>query len=96
MMVKKKLTLSIREDLLNEIKMFALIEGRSLSDIVEEYFEYLIFSRWANTLGKELGLSGYMEPITEQEIPKNRIKVKGLDAASVVRELREERIQDVS
>jgi hypothetical protein len=94
MMVKKKLTLSIREDLLNEIKMFALIEGRSLSDIVEEYFEYLIFGRWANTLGKELGLSGYMEPITEQEIPKNRIK--GLDAASVVRELREERIQDVS
>jgi hypothetical protein len=94
MMVRKKLTLSIREDLLNEIKMFALIEGRSLSDIVEEYFEYLIFSRWANTLGKELGLSGYMEPITEQEIPKNRIK--GLDAASVVRELREERIQDVS
>ncbi len=78
---------------MDEVKMFAAIEGRSLSDIVEEYFEYLVFSRWAESLGEELGLSGDLEPITEQEIPK--IRLRGLDAARIVRELREEREGDI-
>ncbi len=78
---------------MDEVKMFAAIEGRSLSDIVEEYFEYLVFSRWAETLGEELGLLGGLEPITEQEIPKSRLR--GLDAARIVRELREERERDI-
>jgi len=54
--VKKKLTLSVREDLVDEVKKLATINGKSLSSIVEEYFEGMVFERWAEPLGKELGL----------------------------------------
>jgi len=47
-----------------------------------------VFRRWAEALGGELGLGG-LEPTTESDIPKGRSK--GLDAARIVRELREER-----
>ncbi len=40
-MAKRKLTLSVNEELLEEVKLFAQSSGRSLSSIVEEYFEYL-------------------------------------------------------
>jgi hypothetical protein len=86
--VKKKLTLSVREDLVDEVKKLATINGKSLSSIVEEYFEGMVFERWAELLGKELGLGG-LEPTTESEVPTSR--PKGLDAAKIVRELREGR-----
>jgi len=85
-MMKKKLTLSISEDLLREVKLIARQEGRSLSSIVEEYFEQLIASRWAEELAKDLGA---LEPTSE--IPRPN----GLNAAEIVGELRkgrEERI----
>jgi hypothetical protein len=85
---KRKLTLSVGEDLLDEVKRIAAIEGRSLSSIVEEYFEYVVFSRWAEALCGELGLGG-LEPTTESEVPRGR--PRGLDAARIVRELRGER-----
>ena len=88
---KKELTLSVRGDLIDEVKRLGLraaIDGRSLSSIVEEYFEYMVLERWAEPLGKELGL-GSLEPVTESEIPANR--PKGLDATKIVRELREGR-----
>ena len=44
-MVEKKLTLSVGEDLLGEVKRIAAIDGRSLSSIVEEFFEYVVFRR---------------------------------------------------
>jgi hypothetical protein len=53
---KKKLTLSVREDLVNEVKRLAAVDGRSLSNIVEEYFESLVFERWAELLGEEMDL----------------------------------------
>jgi hypothetical protein len=43
--VKKKLTLSVREDLIDEVKKLIAIDGRSLSGIVEEYFESIVFER---------------------------------------------------
>jgi len=90
--MKKKLTLSVSEDLLREVKLIARQEGRSLSSIVEEYFEDLIAPKWVEELAKDLGL-GALEPTSELEIPRQR--PNGLDAAKIVRELRkgrEERI----
>ena len=92
-MAKKKLTLSLEGDLLDEVKGIAAIRGKSLSGIVEEYLEYLVFERWAEVLGKELDL-GDLEPTTESEISGSR--PKGLDAAAVVRELRERRVKDIA
>jgi hypothetical protein len=38
-MAKKKVTLSIDEDLLSEVKKLVALEGSTLSGIVEEYLE---------------------------------------------------------
>jgi metal-responsive CopG/Arc/MetJ family transcriptional regulator len=89
-MAKKKLTLSIEGDLLDEVKGIAAIRGKSLSDIVEEYLEYLVFERWAETLGKELDL-GDLEPTTESEVSGSR--PKGLDAAAALSELRSSNVR---
>jgi len=83
----KKLTLSVSEDLLREVKLIARQEGRSLSSIVEEYFEQLIASKWAEELAKDLGTSG-----PASEIPRPN----GLDVAKIVRELRKGREEDPS
>ena len=88
LMAKKKLTLSVRGDLLDEVKRLAAIDGRSLSSIVEEYFECMVLERWAELLSEELGL-GSLEPVTESETPAER--PRGLDGTKIVRELREER-----
>jgi hypothetical protein len=49
-MAKKKLTLSIDEDLLKEAKRISALEGNSLSSLVEEYFEGLVFEKWIKEL----------------------------------------------
>jgi hypothetical protein len=82
-MVKEKPL--IVDGLPNEVKKIAAIRGRSLSSIIEEYLECLVFERWVEALSKELGL-GDLEPTTESEIPRSR--PTGLDAAAAVRELR--------
>jgi hypothetical protein len=92
-MVKRKLTLSIDGELLSEVKKLSTLEGISLSEIVEEYFESLVFERWVRNLCDDLGL-GELEPTTKLEITRN--KPKGLDAAKVVRELREGRVNGIS
>ena len=92
-MAKKKLTLSVGEDLLDEVKRLAAVEGRSLSSIAEEYFEFVVFRRWAEVFGRELGL-GDLEPTTESDVSRGR--PQGLDAARMVRELREKRERGVS
>ncbi len=89
-MSKRKLTLSVSEDLLEEAKLYAYETGMSLSDVVEEYFEYLASTRWIDTLSKELKLEE-LEPTTESEIPMAR--PTGLDAAKIVKELREDRVK---
>ncbi len=62
--------------------------GESISSVVERYFEYLVPTRWVDALAEELGL-GVLKPTTSSEIPSRRLK--GLDAARIVRELRESR-----
>ncbi len=91
-MGKRKLTLSVSRDLLEEVKLYAREMGRSLSDIVEEYFEYLASDRWVDALAEELEL-GELEPTMESEIPASR--PTGLDAARVVREFREGRVEAI-
>ncbi len=87
-MGKRKLTLSISGDLLEEARLYASEIGRSLSDMVEEYLEYLASIRWIDSLARELKLEG-LEPTSESDIPMSR--PEGLDASRVVRELREGR-----
>jgi len=89
-MAKKKVTLSIDEDLLSEVKKLVALEGGNLSGIVEEYFEGLVFERWIHELCASLDL-GELEPTSELEVPLSR--PKGLNAAEIVRELREGRIK---
>jgi hypothetical protein len=92
-MVKRKLTLSIDGELLSEVKKLSTLEGISLSEIVEEYFEGLVFEKWVQSLCDDLDL-GELEPTTKLEITRN--KPKGLDAAKVMRELREGRVNGIS
>lgn len=88
-MPKRKLTLSVRSDLLDEVKRVALSEGRTLSSLVEEYFEFLALKSWIERLAEDLEL-GELEPVFDQEIISAR--PRGLDAAKTVRELRDERL----
>ena len=92
-MAKKKLTLSVSGDLLEEVKLIARREGVSLSGIVEEYFEYFISAKWIDALAEELGL-GVLEPTTEFEVPASRSI--GLDSARIVRELRNSRAEAIT
>ncbi len=87
-MVKKKFTLSIDEELIKGVKLIAQRENVSLSNLVEEYFEYLVLVKWVDSLAEELSL-GELEPTTESKIPSSR--PARLDAAKVVRELRSSR-----
>jgi hypothetical protein len=89
---KRKLTLSIRRDILEEVKKYAINEGKNLSSIVEEYFEYFVLEKWINDLAIELNL-GELTPTSELEIPLNR--PKGLDSAKIVREIRDERLANI-
>ncbi len=88
MVGKRKLTLSIKEDLVDEVKKIVVERGESLSNIVERYFEYLASTRWIDALARDLGL-GVLEPTTSSEIPSSR--PKGFDSAKIVRELRDNR-----
>jgi hypothetical protein len=90
-MEKRKLTLSIRKDLLDEVKEYAKNEGINLSNIVEEYFEYLVLEKWIDDLAVELKL-GDLSSTSELEIPFNR--PKGLDSSNIIRKLRNERVDD--
>ncbi len=87
---KRKLTLSIREDLLDEVKRAALSEGKTLSSLVEEYLEYLALETWFMRLAEDLGL-GELESVFDHEIASTR--PRGLDAASIVREFRNKRVE---
>ncbi len=89
---KRKVTLSIEEEVLREAKVVASLEGKSLSGLVEEYLESLAASRWLERLATSLGVER-LEPTSEDEIPSRR--PEGLNAAQAVREARrtrEERI----
>lgn len=76
---------------MSEVKKLVALEGSTLSGIVEEYLEGLVFERWIQELCDSLDL-GELEPTSESEIPLGR--PKGLNAAEIVRELRERRTEE--
>jgi len=87
-MGKRKVTLSIEEEVLREAKVVASLEGKNLSYLVEEYLESLAASRWLERFAASLGVEG-LEPTSEDEIPSWR--PEGFDAAQAVREARRSR-----
>ncbi len=87
-MGKRKVTLSIEEEVLREAKVVANLEGKSLSGLVEEYLESLATSRWLERLAASLGVER-LEPTSENEIPSWR--PEGFNAAQAVRETRRSR-----
>lgn len=87
-MARRKLTLSIDGELLEEAKSAAAASGGSLSSLVEEYLGYLVFEQWAGELAGRLGL-GPLEPTTDAEVARSR--PRGFGAAAAVREVREGR-----
>lgn len=86
-MSRRKLTLSIDENIIREIKAILASEGSSLSSVVEEFLGSLT-SRWLEEMAEDLGL-GSLDPLDPAEIPSSR--PEGYDSARVVRELREQR-----
>ena len=87
-MGKRKVTLSIEEEVLREAKVIASLRGKSLSGLIEEYLESLAASRWLERFAASLGLEG-LEPTSENEIPSQR--PEGFDSAQAVREARRSR-----
>jgi len=87
-LAKKKLTLSIDEDLVREVKSVLAGEGLSLSGVVEEFLESITASRWLEELAENLRL-GDLNSLDPSSIPK--VRPKGYDATKIVRELREQR-----
>jgi hypothetical protein len=84
---KIKVTLSLREDVVRRARSKLAIEGRSLSDIVEEflkmYDEISLLDRLCETLGFESRFC------TSVEVKSGR--PKGFKAEKIVREIRDER-----
>lgn len=87
-MGKKKLTLTIDEDIIKEVKALFVGRGIPISKIVEEFLESTLISRWLEDLGKALGYENLL-PLDPSRIPEER--PRGLYAAKIVRELRDER-----
>ncbi|MEM1509191.1 MAG: DUF6364 family protein [Thermofilaceae archaeon] len=86
-MSKRKLTLSIDENLVREVKAILASEGSSLSRVVEEFLSSLT-SGWLEKIAEDLGL-GSLDPLNPADIPS--LRPKGYDSAKLVRELREQR-----
>ncbi len=83
-MAKRKLTLSIDENLIREVKGILAGEGYSLSQVVEEFLSSLT-ARWVEEMAVDLGLGG-LDPLNPADIPGSR--PEGYDSAKTVRELR--------
>lgn len=71
--MKKKLNITIEENLLKKIKAYAESKDRSVSDLVQEHFETLIKPR--PTLQNGMNLVEYMK-----SLPKSKIEFpEGMD-----------------
>lgn len=86
-MARRKLTLSIDENLIKEVKGILIGEGLSLSQVVEEFLGSLT-ARWFDEMAVDLGLGG-LDPLNPADIPGSR--PQGCDSAKIVRELRDRR-----
>ena len=79
---KRKITLSIDEELLIEARSVLAKEGKSLSSVVEETLSSIIVSKWIDELAGELELDR-LDPIDPSTIPKTR--PRGLDAEKIIK-----------
>ncbi len=71
--MKKKLNLTIEENLLEKIKAYAESKDRSVSDLVQEHFETLVKPR--PTLPNGMTLVEYMK-----SLPKSKVEFpEGMD-----------------
>ena len=91
--MKRKLTLSINSDLIEEVRKTVAGEGRSISGIIEEYLQYIASAGWIESLADELEITD-LEPTSEKEIPGSR--PRGLDAVKTVREIRRGRVERIT
>jgi len=89
---KVKVTLSLREDIVRRARSKLVIEGRSLSDAVEELLQTYNELDFLDKLCESLGLESRF--YTNSEITSNR--PTGIRAEEVVREIRDERSNNIS
>jgi len=90
---KRKITLSIDEELLIEARSVLAKEGKSLSSVVEETLSSIIVSKWIDELAGELELDR-LDPIDPSTIPRTR--PKGLDAGKIIKKERSRSIENLS
>jgi len=92
-MVKKvKVTLSLREDLVRKAKSKLALEGRTLSDAVEEFLTTCDEIDFLDRLCEALGVEKMF--YTTSEVIANR--PRGFRAEKVLREARSEREKRIS
>ena len=89
---KVKVTLSLREDLVRRTRSRLALEGRSLSDLVEEFLASYDTIELLDQLCELLGLEKRF--YTSSEVKAGR--PLGLKAEDIVRELRDERAKRIS
>lgn len=89
---KVKLTLSLKEDVVKRVKSRLVLEGRSLSELVEEMLLSYDEAGFLDEFCRGLNIEGRL--YTSAEIEANR--PRGLRAEDVVREVRDERSKRLS
>jgi len=89
---KVKVTLSLSEDLVRRAKSRLALEGRNLSDLVEEFLASYDTIELLDQLCELLGLEKRF--YTSSEVKAGR--PLGLKAEDIVRELRDERAERIS
>lgn len=87
-----KVTLSLRGDLVRKVKSRLAIEGKNLSEVVEEFLQMYEQSELLDKICEELGVERKF--LTSFEIKSQR--PRGLRAEEVVREIRDERSERLS
>jgi|BEDMetMinimDraft_2_1075160.scaffolds.fasta_scaffold11949_2 hypothetical protein len=86
-MNKIKVTLSLREDIVKSVRSKLAMEGRNLSDVVEEFLLTYNELEFLNATSQNLGLRDAF--YTSAEIKADR--PDGAKAEDIVREIRDER-----
>jgi hypothetical protein len=85
--MKKRLNITVKEDLIRKMKKYADIQETSISHLVEEHFEELL--KLSSTLPKEMSLVEYVKTLPKSKVayPKDfdfkkeyyKAKAKGND-----------------
>ncbi len=88
-MVKRKLTLSVDDELLKNARVRLVGKGESVSKAVEDLFRS-IGDSWIEDLARQFGVK--LRYISSEEVIRRRGKIRtGLNSTKVLREMREDR-----